>query len=101
MSAPTKLTHEEVRAIADLAKLTLSDDEVAMYAEQLSQILEYFTMLQEVDTSDVQPTDSTIPHRNVLREDVVQEPLDPQTAIANAPDAEANQFKVRAVLSGE
>lgn len=101
MSASAQLTHEEVRAIADLAKLSLSDEEVAMYAEQLSQILDYFTMLQEVDTSAVQPTDSTIPHRNVLREDVVQEPLDPKSAIANAPEAEANQFKVRAVLSGE
>lgn len=101
MSAPTQLTHEEVRAIADLAKLALSDEEVAMYAEQLSEILGFFTMLQEVDTSAVQPTDSTIPHRNVLREDVAKEALDPKTAIANAPDAEANQFKVRAVLSGE
>ncbi len=101
MADEQRLSHEEVRAIAELAKLNLSDAEVDKYARQLSQILEYFTLLQEVDTSHVQATDSVLPLRNVLRDDVPGEPLTPDEATANAPDAEANQFKVSSVLGDE
>jgi len=93
-----KLTHDEVRAIADLAKLDLNDDEVVMYTEQLSEILDYFKLLQEVDTSHVSATDSVLPLTTVLREDGVHAALSPDEAIANAPAAEARQFKVSAVL---
>lgn len=101
MAAPTQLSHQEVRDIAELAKLDLSEDEVSLFAEQISQILGYFQLLQQVDTSQVQATDSVLPHRNVLRNDVVQEALQPDEAIANAPRAEANQFRVSAVLGNE
>lgn len=97
----SQLTTEDVRDIAELAKLDLSDDEITMYTEQLSQILDYFTLLQEVDTSQIELTDSVLPLRSVMREDVVQVALTPTTAIANAADAEANQFKVSAVLGDE
>ena len=100
MSA-SQLTIEAVRDIAELARLDLSDAELALYTEQLSQILEYFTLLQEVDTSHVALTDSVLPLRSVMRADVVEAPLTPEQAIANAPDAEANQFKVSAVLGDE
>lgn len=96
-----KLTIEDVRDIAELAKLDLDDSEVATYTEQLSQILDYFTLLQEVDTSHIELTDTVLPLRSVMREDNVQPALTPETAIANAPDAEANQFKVSAVLGDE
>jgi aspartyl-tRNA(Asn)/glutamyl-tRNA(Gln) amidotransferase subunit C len=97
----SQLTIEAVRDIAELAKLDLSAAELALYTEQLSQILEYFTLLQEVDTSHVELTDSVLPLRSVMRADVVEAALTPEQAIANAPDAEANQFKVSAVLSDE
>lgn len=96
-----KLTIEDVRDIAELAKLELAESEVTMYTEQLSQILDYFTLLQEVDTSHIELTDTVLPLRSVMREDKVQPALMPETAIANAPDAEANQFKVSAVLGDE
>jgi len=96
-----RLSLEEVHAIADLAKLDLTGEELAVYAAQLSQILDYFTMLQELDTSHVNVSDSVLPHRNVLREDAAHAALTPQQAVANASDAEAGQFKVRAVLGDE
>ena len=99
--AKTSLSHEEVRDIAELAKLDLSDDEVVMYTEQLSQILEYFTMLQEVDTSHFSPRDSVIPLKNVMRADKQSKALTQEEATRNAPNAEANQFKVSAVLADE
>lgn len=93
-----ELSHEMVRSIAELAKLELTDDEIALFAGQLSEILQYFEHLQTLDTSHLTPTDSVLPLKTVLRPDVITQPLDPQMAIANAPDAEDNQFRVSAVL---
>ena len=101
MANEQRLSHEEVRAIAELAKLGLSEAEVALYADQLSQILEYFTRLQAVDTSQVETRASVIPLTSVLREDQAQPTISPQQATANALDSEADQFKVNAVLRDE
>jgi aspartyl-tRNA(Asn)/glutamyl-tRNA(Gln) amidotransferase subunit C len=95
------LTLDDVRAIAELAKLQLSEDELAAYATQLSKILGYFTLLQEVDTSHIAPTASVLPQTTVLRADVQKSPLTAQEVIANAPDSEDNQFKVNVVLGDE
>jgi len=95
------LSHDEVRRIAELAKLDLTDDEVALYAGQLSHILDYFQKLQALDTSQIPPTASVLPLRNVLRDDIALPALSPQQVIANAPDAEDNQFRVSAVLGDE
>lgn len=101
MAEGTQLSNDEVREIAELAKLDLSNEEVDLFAEQISQILGYFQLLQQVDTSDVQATDAVLPRRNVLREDTVHSALAPEDAIANAPRAEANQFRVSAVLGND
>jgi aspartyl-tRNA(Asn)/glutamyl-tRNA(Gln) amidotransferase subunit C len=95
---PVNLSHDEVRSIAELARLDLTDDEIALYAEQLSDILAYFEHLQQVDTSHIAPATAVLPLRNVLRPDVPGQPLDPEEAIANAPDSLDNQFRVSAVL---
>lgn len=93
-----ELSHDTVRAIAELAKLELTDEEVALYAGQLSHILGYFDHLQEVDTSDVESIASVLPLKNIMREDIAKAPLTPEEAIANAPDSDENQFRVHAVL---
>ncbi len=93
-----ELSREEVRNIAELAKLDLTDDEVDMYAGQLTNILAYFERLQQLDTSHVSPTASVLPLKNVWRLDVPGQPLTPEQVIANAPDAEDFQFRVSAVL---
>jgi aspartyl-tRNA(Asn)/glutamyl-tRNA(Gln) amidotransferase subunit C len=92
------LSHDEVRAIADLARLALTEEDVAKYATQLSQILSYFQKLQEVDTSQMPPMASVLPVNNVLRVDVAAQALTPAQATLNAPSAEDDQFKVSAVL---
>jgi aspartyl-tRNA(Asn)/glutamyl-tRNA(Gln) amidotransferase subunit C len=96
---PMELSHDTVRAIAELAKLELSDDEIALYAGQLSNILNSFQKLQTLDTSHIPPTASVLPLTNVLRSDEPYPALAPQQVIANAPDAEDNQFRVSAVLA--
>jgi aspartyl-tRNA(Asn)/glutamyl-tRNA(Gln) amidotransferase subunit C len=92
------LSHEEVQRIAELAKLDLTVEEITLYAGQLSNILDYFQKLQALDTSQIEPTASVLPLKNVLRQDVATLPLSPDKVIANAPDAEDNQFRVSAVL---
>ena len=96
-----ELSHEEVRKIAELAKLDLTDAEVALYAGQLSDVLQYFQRLQEVDTSHIPPTASVLPLKNVFRPDVAGEPLSPEEVVANAADALDNQFRVHAVFGDD
>jgi len=92
------LTIQEVEHIAELAKLDLSEEEKEQYREQLSSILAYATMLQNVNTGDIRPTASVLPERSVLRADVVQEPLSPEMVLQNAPHQKEQQFKVPIVM---
>ncbi len=93
-----ELSHEQVRNIAELAKLQLTDEEVATYAGQLKDILAYFEHLQDVDTSHIEATASVLPLTNVLRQDQVGQALQTDDVVANAPDSLADQFRVSAVL---
>ena len=93
-----KLSPEEVKHVAELAKLTLSDEEVTLYAEQLSAILEYAEAVLEIDTSSVPPTPYVLPVVNVMREDEPEPSLENDTALANAPESDDGFFRVRAVF---
>lgn len=93
-----QLTIQEVEHIAELAKLDLTDQEKEQYREQLSSILEYAAMLQNIDTEGIPPTASVLPERSVLREDIVLNPLSPETVLKNAPQQQDQQFKVPIVM---
>lgn len=99
--AAVELSHEEVRRIAELAKLELTDAEVTLYAGQLSNVLSYFQRLQAVDTSHIPPTASVLPLKNVFRADEPQTPLSPEEVVANAADSLDNQFRVHAVFGDD
>jgi aspartyl-tRNA(Asn)/glutamyl-tRNA(Gln) amidotransferase subunit C len=92
------LTIDEVRHVAELAKLRLSETELTLYAEQLSAILDYAASLQQVDTSHVPPTPSVLPLYNVMAEDAAKPSLANESALANAPDQADGFFRVRAVF---
>ena len=98
--AETILSEEDVRAIADLARLELSEDDVALYQQQLSAILDYFQKLEELDTSHIDPRSAVLPLTNVMRSDKAGPALLVDEAVANAPDSDGEQFRVRAVLDG-
>ena len=93
-----KLSREEVLHIALLARLGLSETEVDKLREQLSNILENFEVLQQVDTTDVPPTAQSIPLQNVMRNDEVSDSLSQAQVLANAPKKERGYFRVRPVL---
>lgn len=93
-----KIDRATVEHIAELAKLALTDDEITLYAEQLSDILDYAEMLQALDTESISPMASVLPLTNVLRPDVAQPSLPREVALANAADSAEGQFRVEAVL---
>ncbi len=93
-----KLSLQEVETIAELAKLTLTADEKAMFQEQLSAILDYAEMIQQVDTTNISQMTSALPLSNVMRADVAVPSLSNEEALRNAPASTEGYFKVRAVL---
>jgi len=93
-----KLSREEVIHIALLARLGLNEEELERFRGQLSNILENFDILQQVDTTDVPPTSYPIPLQNVMRQDEAAPSLPQSEILANAPHQEDACFRVRAVL---
>ena len=93
-----KLSREDVLHIARLARLGLTEAEVEKFREQLSNLLENFEALQQVDTTGVPPTTQSIDLQTVVRDDEVAESLPPGQILANAPQKDGDFFRVRAVL---
>jgi aspartyl-tRNA(Asn)/glutamyl-tRNA(Gln) amidotransferase subunit C len=84
----------DIEHVARLARLELDDEEKARLRDQLSLILEHAANVGEVAAEDVQPTASAIPLKNVFRPDVAQPGISHEAALANAPEAEDERFKV-------
>ena len=93
-----KLSREEILHIALLARLGLTETEVNRLSEQLSDILENFAVLQQVDTNGIPPTAQSLPLQNVVKEDKVTPCLPQSEILANAPRQEENFFRVKVVL---
>lgn len=92
------LTRQQVKHVAELVKLELSEQEVTQYQEQLSAILDYAARLDELDTASIPPTATVLPLRNVMREDVVLPSPGREAMLRNAPAVEDGCVRVRVVL---
>lgn len=92
------LTREQVKHIATLARVGLSEDDIERFSHQLSEILDYFERLRQVDTEGVPPTAHTLPLHNVMRDDNPAPAFTADEMLANAPLREDDYFRVRAVL---
>jgi aspartyl-tRNA(Asn)/glutamyl-tRNA(Gln) amidotransferase subunit C len=93
-----KLSRKEVEHIALLARLGLSEEDIEKFRHQLSDILENFEILKQLDTTDVMPTAQSIALQNVFRPDEPKSSCSVEEILANAPQREGDSFKVRAVL---
>ena len=93
-----KLSIEQVRHIAELAKLSLTPEETERYREQLSAILDYADTLQQLDVADIEPMSHAIALTNVMRADVPADSTPREEILANAPDQQDGQIRVRAIL---
>ena len=94
-----ELSREEVRHVATLARLALSEEEVTLFSRQLSQILTYVQTLNELDTSQVEPTSHVVPMANVWREDEVTPSCDRKVILGNAPDRTEEFFRVPKIIT--
>ncbi len=96
-----KITESEVRYVADLANLRLTDQEVLRMTAELSSVLEHMDKLNELDTAEVPPMAQVLYEAEetaTLRPDREKPPLGAEAALANAPQAGAGHFKVPKVI---
>jgi aspartyl-tRNA(Asn)/glutamyl-tRNA(Gln) amidotransferase subunit C len=93
-----KIDIEQVRQVAKLSRLDLSEDEIAQFSGQLSAILEYIEKLNQLDTSKVEPLAHCLPINNCLREDIVKQSLGTEKTVANAPESDGQFFIVPKIL---
>jgi aspartyl-tRNA(Asn)/glutamyl-tRNA(Gln) amidotransferase subunit C len=92
-----KLTLEQVRHVAELARLGLTDDEMERLTGELSKILDYVDQLEQLDTSAVEPTAQVGGLVDIFRADEVEPSLPLEAALANAPARDGGYFRVRAM----
>ena len=93
-----EITRQEVEKVAKLARLALTEAETTGFSQQLNQIVAYVQKLKTFPTEGVEPT-STVPGQaNVFRPDQVQASLSAEQALRNAPDAEAQCFRVPKII---
>jgi aspartyl-tRNA(Asn)/glutamyl-tRNA(Gln) amidotransferase subunit C len=93
-----RITREDVAHVADLARLTLSEQELDRFTDQLAAVLDHARDVEALDTAGVPPTAHPLPLRNVLRDDEVRPSLDRDEVLAQAPAAEDGRFAVPPVL---
>lgn len=98
LGAEMKITKKNVAQAATLARLRFKEDELELFTSQLNHILEYFGKLQDVDTTDVEPSTHAVQLSNTFREDVVKGSLSSNASLANAPDSEKSYFKVPKII---
>jgi aspartyl-tRNA(Asn)/glutamyl-tRNA(Gln) amidotransferase subunit C len=92
------VTKKDVDYVADLARLQPDEKERESLANDMNQILEYISTLDEVDTSDVEPLEHVTELDYRLRDDKAKEPLSHEDALKNAPDADTDYFRVPRVI---
>jgi len=95
------LSRRDVEHVAHLARLGLSDEELARLEGQLNHILDQYAVLAELSTDDIPPTAQTIEVENILREDVVTPSFGVEEALAGAPERSGDYFVVPAIMAEE
>jgi aspartyl-tRNA(Asn)/glutamyl-tRNA(Gln) amidotransferase subunit C len=93
-----KITKDEILHVADLARLDLDAEAIETFAGQIGKVLQYVDTLNEIDTEGIRPTSHAIFLTNAFREDEPRPHLDPDQALANAPEKDQGSFIVPKVI---
>ena len=91
---------EQIKHIADLANLTISDDELEKYTQEMSSIVGFANELNELDTENVEITTSILGEYNIFREDELKQSFDNSELLKNAPESQDGMFKIPKVIGG-
>ncbi|MDD1421164.1 Asp-tRNA(Asn)/Glu-tRNA(Gln) amidotransferase subunit GatC [Dolichospermum sp. ST_sed1] len=92
---------EQVRKVANLARLELTADEEAQFTTQLGSILDYIEQLNQLDVTNIAPTTRAIDVSNVTREDILQPYTDREAILNSAPQQEGDFFRVPKILNAD
>ena len=95
---PSKITRDDVAHVAHLARLTLTEDELDRFTEQLAAVLDHAGDVETLEIDDVPPTARPFPLVNVMRPDEVGPTLAPDAVLSQAPATEDDQFRVPPIL---
>ncbi len=93
-----RITKDEVKHVAHLARLSVTEEEAEMFTQQLDAIITFAEQLNELDTDGIEATTHVLDVRNVLREDEVKPSLPREEVLKNAPDEQDGQVKVPSIL---
>src|SRR5687768_1839336 len=95
-----KLSHDDVLKLARLARLQLSDEEISRFEKEITSILEYVELLQDLDVSGLEPTQQVTGLKSVMRDDTVKDyGASPEDLLKNAPAKENGHIKVKRMLT--
>ncbi len=94
----SRISKEEVKHVANLARLAITEEEATTFTKQLDDIITYAEQLNELDTTGVEPTTHVLDLKNVMRKDEPKKWITQDDALQNAPDKQDGQFKVPSVL---
>lgn len=97
-AGPERISLDEVRHVARLARLELSEDEISTLQGELSALLDHVDRVRRLETADVPPTAHPLPLENVLRPDEARPCLDREEVLAAAPAVESDRFLVPSIL---
>jgi aspartyl-tRNA(Asn)/glutamyl-tRNA(Gln) amidotransferase subunit C len=95
------IDRQQVQKIAHLARLEITAEEESLFATQLSNILDYFEQLSELDTKDVAPTTRAIETSNITRPDLTKTDPNREAIFQEAPEPEGDYFRVPQILGSD
>lgn len=95
-----EITRKDVEYVSDLARIKLSEEETQDMVRQLTRIIQYIEKLNELDTSNVEPTAHILPIQNVMRDDAVRPSLPVEEVTDIAPNKSNDMFKVPRIIEG-
>ncbi|GGL60206.1 Asp-tRNA(Asn)/Glu-tRNA(Gln) amidotransferase subunit GatC [Sporolactobacillus putidus] len=97
----SRINEEQVRYVANLARLSFDDDAIKKFTTQLDDIIGFAEQLNELDTEGIEPTTHVLDMHNVMRDDVVEPSLPREEALKNAPVQEDGQVKVPLIMEAD
>ncbi len=92
------ISKEQVKHVANLARLSFTEEEIEKFTEQLGSIIQFAEKLNELDTENVEPTTHVLDLKNVMRKDEPKQWITQEEALKNAPDKKDGQFRVPSIL---
>ncbi|SFG86911.1 aspartyl/glutamyl-tRNA(Asn/Gln) amidotransferase subunit C [Sporolactobacillus nakayamae] len=97
----SRINEDQVKYVANLARLSFTDQEIKTFTTQLDDIIGFAEQLNELDTQGIEPTTHVLDMYNVMREDVVEPSLPREEALKNAPVQEDGQVKVPLIMEAD